>query len=182
MNIRPKEPSFCTSKHLDAKDLEDRISRYQPLNSGRLCMIVIRKGDGSRYCPQEISVSRHKGVSGDRWAEDPERKIEEQIAVMDMGIAELFANSQSLTLFGDNLFIHEDWSRWEIGDRFELGTAILRLTSEPHTGCSKFAMRFGAAALKKTVEHKHRKLRGVYVCVEQDGVIRVGDSICKLEE
>ena len=180
MKIRPCEPSFCTSKHLKAEELEIKLAQYTAQSTGRLSLIVQRKKDGSRSCPSEIEVSVEGGVHGDRWFMDPKRKAEEQIAVMDTGVARLFANTQSLTLFGDNLFIHQDWSLWKAGEYFTLGTAVFRVTEEPHTGCAKFAMRFGHAALKKTVEYKAKKLRGIYVCVERGGTIKIGDCLKKL--
>ena len=181
MIFRPNEPSFCSSKHLDRDALDEAFSCYQSQNSGCLRLIVIRCADGSRRTPNTVEVSEDRGVHGDRWEHSSKRKIVEQIAVMDMGVAEIFANGQSLTLFGDNLFIEQDWSMWKIGERFLLGSAIFALTAEPHTGCAKFSKRFGSAALKKTVLDREKKLRGVYVHVVRGGTIQVGEVLQRLE-
>ena len=172
---RPNEPSFSAKKHLSAEALEIAFQAYQSKNTGELCLIVLRCDDGSRLTPERISVSVDRGVHGDRWERDPKRKKEEQIAIMDIGVAKIFANGQSLTLFGDNLFFEQDWSSWKVGDVFALGTARFVVTDEPHRGCAKFSRRFGKAALKKTVKDEHKKRRGIYIRVLQDGVIQRGD-------
>ena len=177
MKVRPNEPSFSSQKHQSMHTLDESFSKYQSTNTGELCLIVLRCDDGSRLTPEQVEVSIERGVHGDRWERDPKRKYEEQIAAMDIGVANIFSNGQSLALFGDNLFFAQDWSMWNVGDVFALGTARFMVSSEPHTGCAKFSRRFGKDALKKTVQDAHKKLRGIYLQVIQDGVIQKGAVI-----
>jgi MOSC domain-containing protein YiiM len=53
-----------------------------------------------------------------------------QLAVMQQDIADLIANGQPLTLFGDNLFLELDLSTGNlpIGSRLQAGRAILEVT------------------------------------------------------
>jgi len=64
-----------------------------------------------------------------------------QISVMQREVAELIANGQPLTLFGDNLFVEIDLSVRSLppGSRVRIGTAILEVTPKAHNGCRKFA-------------------------------------------
>ena len=58
----------------------------------------------------------------------------------------------------------------------------MEITPLPHTGCTKFARRFGGAARKwvMTDEGQLERRRGVYARVITDGVINVGDRIRKI--
>ena len=117
----------------------------------------------------------------DRWGERADRKPDGQIAVMQRDVAELIANEQPLTLFGDNLFLDLDLSarNLPIGSRLRIGGAILEVTPKAHNGCHKFRARFGDDALRfvSKRELRHRNLRGVYMCVLYDGDVAVGDTV-----
>ena len=58
------------------------------------------------------------------------------------------ANGQPLFLFGDNLLVELDVSPANLptGTRLQVGTALCEVTPKPHTGCGKFAARFGQDA------------------------------------
>ena len=68
------------------------------------------------------------------------------------------------------------------GTRLAIGTAVIEVTAEPHTGCSKFVERFGADAMKfvNSNERRDLHLRGINARVVRPGVLRVGDTISKL--
>ena len=69
-----------------------------------------------------------------------------------------------------------------VGTRFRIGEALVEVSELPHTGCKKFASRFGADALKfiSKPDSKGLRLRGCYVFVVEAGQIRIGDPIRKL--
>ena len=100
---------------------------------------------------------------------------------MQIDVAELIANGQPLTLFGDNLFLELDLSAANLppGSRLRAGTATLEVTPEPHDGCRKFRERFGDAALRLVSRRdlRHLNLRGVYLQVVEAGEIAVGDPV-----
>ena len=56
------------------------------------------------------------------------------------------------------------------------------MTPVDHTGCKKFAERFGVDAVKfvSTPVGKELRLRGMYAKVVQPGPIRSGDPVRKL--
>ena len=126
-------------------------------------------------------MTAESGVLGDAWGRQARPAPEAQLAVMHVGIAELVANGQPLTLFGDNLFLDLDLSSANLpsGSRLRAGTATLEVTPEPHNGCRKFRERFGDAALGLVSrgDLRHLNLRGVYMRVVEDGAIAVGDPV-----
>jgi MOSC domain-containing protein YiiM len=68
------------------------------------------------------------------------------------------------------------------GTKLALGSAVIEVTAEPHTGCKKFVERFGVEAMKFVNSPVGRELclRGINAKVVQPGVIRVGDRAKKL--
>jgi MOSC domain-containing protein YiiM len=62
-----------------------------------------------------------------------------------------------------------------------LGSAVIEVTKQPHTGCAKFVERFGLDAMKfvNSEEGKRLHLRGINARVVLPGVIRVGDIVRK---
>jgi MOSC domain-containing protein YiiM len=68
------------------------------------------------------------------------------------------------------------------GTRLALGTAIIEVSPQPHTGCNKFAGRFGLDALKfvNSALGKELHLRGINAKVVEPGTIHVGCAVKKL--
>jgi MOSC domain-containing protein YiiM len=120
-------------------------------------------------------------VPGDGWSRRPPRDPEAQLAVMRREVAELVANGQPLTLFGDNLFVDLDLSASNLpfATRLRVGTALVVMTAKPHNGCIKFKGRFGEDALRfvQAKETREQNLRGVYWKVVEPGEVRAGDAV-----
>lgn len=152
-----------------------------PKESGRLVLIVRRRADGERETPEYVQLFPDEGVPGDGWSRRPARDPLAQLAVMRRDVAELIANGQPLTVFGDNLFVDLDISAENLppGTRLRVGEALVEVTSKPHDGCVKFKGRFGPDALRFVQAKKTRdqNLRGVYWRVIDAGSARVGDPI-----
>jgi MOSC domain-containing protein YiiM len=86
-------------------------------------------------------------------------------------------------LSGDQLVIDLDLSAENLppGTRLAIGSAVIAITDQPHTGCAKFTERFGLDAFQLVNSPLGRtlNLRGVNARVVQPGIIRVGDSVTK---
>jgi MOSC domain-containing protein YiiM len=84
-------------------------------------------------------------------------------------------------LAGDQLYVDLDLSEDNLptGTRLAIGGAILEVSGLPHTGCKKFAARFGAEATRliNIGEGRRLRMRGINASVVQDGVIAVGDRV-----
>ena len=170
------------SLHLPLDELERGFeSLVPPKDAGKLSLIVARGDDGQRQTPERTFLSVDGGVPNDAWLRDCPDKIDAQITVMRSDVASLIANGQPLSLFGDNLLVDLDLSVANLptGSRLRLGSALLEVTPEPHTGCLKFRQRFGGDALRFTAERRFRdlRLRGIYVKTVEVGEIAWGDSI-----
>jgi hypothetical protein len=151
-----------------------------PSDLGTLALLVRRVEGGRRETPAEAILDPVSGLPGDAWERRPERKIEAQLTVMQLDIARLIANGQPLTLFGDNVFTDLDLSarNLPIGTRVRIGEAMLEVTPKPHNGCKKFNTRFGEDALRFVSDpaQRHRNFRGIYLCVIERGVAKLGDD------
>ena len=176
-------PEGNSSRHRPLTELEASLHALPelPKDSGRLALIVRRPADGSRETPERLRLTPDEGVPGDAWGRNPERNLEMQIAVMRRDVAELLANGQPLTLFGDSLFVDFDISvgNLPIGSRLRVGEALVEVTPMPHNGCVKFKGRFGADALffVNAKPTRHLNLRGIYWKVIEPGEVSVGAPI-----
>jgi MOSC domain-containing protein YiiM len=152
-----------------------------PRDRGPVMLVVSRGAGGRRSTPERVRLTPDGGVPGDSWGQRRDRSPDGQIAVMQANVAKLIANQQSLTLFGDNLFLDLDLSaeNLPLGTRVQVGSALLEVTRKPHDGCRKFRARFGDAALRFVAkrELRHRNLRGIYMRVVEEGEVAVGDGV-----
>ena len=84
-------------------------------------------------------------------------------------------------LAGDQLFVDLDLSPANLphGTRLAIGSAVIEVSAEPHTGCKKFVFRFGLDAMKfvNSPVGRSLNLRGVNARVVRPGTISVGDRV-----
>jgi MOSC domain-containing protein YiiM len=178
-DMEPTQGSF----HLPLARLEAglRMLTEAPKDSGRLILMVRRRPDGSRETPEHHQLTPEEGLGDDAWNRNPSRVTDMQLTVMRRDVAEMIANGQPLTTFGDNLFVELDISAASlpIGSRLRVGTAIVEVTPQPHNGCAKFKARFGADALHFVNAPPTRplNLRGIYWKVVEAGEAGVGAVI-----
>jgi len=176
-------PAGDVARHLPFDELMAGLRALAdgPKDVGVLALIVRRLADGARETPVRLRLTAEEGVPGDGWSRRPPRSPDAQLAVMRHDVAALIANGQPLTLFGDNLFVELDVSAANLpcGSRLRVGDAIVEVTPKPHNGCSKFAGRFGADALRFVGPgtERPRNLRGVYWRVVEAGEVEVGCPI-----
>lgn len=172
--------------HLPLAALEAGLAALPaaPRALGRLAVILRRHPDGGRETPARVHLAPARGVPGDGWARRPPRDPEAELAVMQRDVAELIANGQPITLFGDNLFVDLDLSAANLpcGTRLRVGDAVVEVTPKPHNGCVKFRGRFGDDALRfvQAPPTRHLNLRGIYWRVVAPGEASAGAPIAVL--
>ena len=87
-------------------------------------------------------------------------------------------------LAGDQLYIDLDLSADNLppGTQLAIGSAVIEVTAQPHTGCIKFVQRFGVDATKFVNSPQRRAfhLRGINARVIVPGRIRACDRVKKL--
>ena len=109
-----------------------------------------------------------------------------QLTLMNARAVDLVAGGdrERWALAGDQLYVDLDLSVDNLpsGTRLTLGTAVIEVTAEPHTGCVKFASRFGKDAHRfvNTKAHRHLRLRGLNAKIVETGTVAAGDTIRKL--
>ena len=106
-------------------------------------------------------------------------------AALGIAIGELIAGAPDRWgEAGDQLYVDLDLSIENLpaGSLLSVGTAVLRLSEEPHTGCAKFSARFGSPAwrLANSEEGRALRLRGANASVVTSGTVREGDVVSKV--
>lgn len=137
-------------------------------------------------------LTLEEGLLGDGWLERGSRhsadglaEVPRQITLMNSRAAALFAGDRSRwPQAGDQLYVDFDLSEGNVpaGTQLRIGTAVLEVSVEPHTGCQKFTERFGLDALRflRSPEGKPFQLRGINSRVIEAGTVNVGDSVDKV--
>jgi hypothetical protein len=180
-------------KRLTMQELEAGLDhiRNSPRDEGPLELIVRRPSVGQREVLNEAELDLMLGLVGDNWmtrgasnTADGSAHPEMQINVMNARVIALVAQAKERwAMAGDQLFIDLDLSAKNLppGTRLTLGSAVIEVTAEPHTGCKKFMARFGLDAVKFVNSRVGRQLhlRGINAKVVRAGVVRVGDRAKK---
>ena len=166
--------------------------RQSPSQEGRLVMIVRRPAVGEREVLEEGTLDLLDGLVGDTWRMRGSTRTTDGLAHPDMQlnvmnarvIALLAHEKERWSLVGDQLLIDLDLSLDNLpaGSRLTIGTAIIEVTAQPHSGCHKFMARFGSEALKfvNSPVGKQLRLRGLNARVVQPGIVRVGDQVKRI--
>jgi MOSC domain-containing protein YiiM len=178
-----------TKQQLDAA--LDMI-RASPRDHGRLELLVRRPSSGAREVLSEGTLDLTLGLVGDNWSSRPSSRLKTggphpdmQLNVINARVSAAIASTtEARALAGDQLHVDLDLSIENLppGTRLAIGSSIIEVTPEPHTGCKKFSERFGVDALAwvSTPLAKELRLRGLSARVIQGGPIRPGDVIRKL--
>jgi hypothetical protein len=179
-------------KHPTIDQLESGLDHIfqSPANRGRVEMINCRPGVDLREELDQCQLDCEVGLVGDGWlgrdrSDMPAAEyLQTQLTLMNSRAIGLIAGPRERwSLAGDQFYIDLNLSSDNLpaGTRLMLGTATIEITSEPHTGCHKFAQRYGKAALKfvNSERGRHWNLRGVNARVIENGAVRLGDLAVK---
>ena len=185
---------LADARHLTMAELEAGLDeiRRSPQDQGVLELIVRRPETGHREILEEGELDLAEGLVGDNWrvrgssrTVDGSSHPDMQLNLMNARAIALFAqHKERWSLAGDQLFVDLDLSYDNLppGTRLSLGSAVIEVTSQPHTGCKKFVERFGVDALKfvNSPLGKQFNVRGINARVVQAGTISVGCQVNKL--
>ena len=181
-------------KHLTTAELEAGLEeiRNSPNDAGALRMIVRRPVTEERDVIDEGELELDEGLVGDNWLARGSRLSPDGAAHPDMqlnlinvrSIALISPDESRWHLAGDQLFVDMDLSGENLppGTQLQLGSAVIEVTDQPHTGCHKFISRFGQDAMEfvNSPVGRELNLRGINAKVVQSGTIRVGDMAKKV--
>jgi MOSC domain-containing protein len=184
--------SMITHRTLQELEAGLAVIRESPKDSGTLALIVRRPEVDQREVLDQGVLDLVDGLVGDSWSRRGSTRTptgsahpEMQLNIMNARAIALVAQVRDRwPLAGDQLFIDLDLSGDNLppGTRLALGSAVIEITAQPHTGCTKFAARFGPDATKfvNSAAGKELHLRGVNAKVVHSGAIRVGDLVRKV--
>jgi MOSC domain-containing protein len=181
--------------YLTKEELERGLDaiRQAPRVEGVLEMIVRRPQVGAREILPEGELDLDDGLVGDSWKLRGSSRTADgsphpgmQVNIMGARAAALVAgDKERWPLAGDQLFVDFDLSANNVppGTRIAIGSAVLEVSEEPHTGCGKFVARFGVEAQKfvNSTVGRELGLRGINARVVRSGKIRVGDTVKKAD-
>jgi MOSC domain-containing protein YiiM len=172
-------------RYLTAEELEVGLEtiRQSPSDEGVLELIVRRPAVDERELLAAAELDPLRGLVGDRW-KPRGGKFQTQLTLMNSRAIGLIAQEKDRRpLAGDQLYVDFDLSHDNLpaGARLAIGPAVVEISGVPHTGCNKFAARFGpeAVAFVNSAIGKQLRLRGVNARVIQGGAIRIGDAVRK---
>jgi MOSC domain-containing protein YiiM len=180
--------------HVAREELEAGIPeiRASPKDDGLVELLVARPAVGERSVLEEGTLDLSVGLVGDSWhtrgsssTADGRAHPERQLTLMNARAAALFARTRERwPLAGDQIYVDFDLSGENLpaGSRVALGSAIVEVTAEPHTGCGHFSRRFGLEALRfvNSPVGRELNLRGINARVIVEGTVRPGDAVRKL--
>jgi MOSC domain-containing protein YiiM len=184
-------------RHLTTAELEQHLPDVlaSPKQAGRLEAIVVRPASNQRRTLATARLTPEAGIEGDRWINGGHAKLADgrpdtsnQVSLMNVRFLQQIAGHQeAICLAGDNLIVDLDLGEANLpaGSRLAIGEhVVIELTAQPHTGCTKFASRYGneARAFMNNERGTELHLRGRYARVATCGTIAVGDAVRKLAE
>ncbi len=165
-----------------------------PTDVGTLTMVVRRPAENEREILEVGHLNVAEGLAGDCWnvrgssrTDDGSSHPDMQLNLISSRVIELLADADDLehrALAGDQLHVDLDVSEANLpaGTRLALGGAVIEVTDEPHTGCVKFAERYGPDARRwvNAGDRDGLRLRGLNARVVVEGAVRPGDTVGKV--
>lgn len=154
-----------------------------PRDLGRVVRCCVRPEGGQRAAPESIELTVEGGITGDRWARDPDRVSGNQVSLINVHVIDSLSenDAQRALLAGDNLHVDLDVSEASlpVGSTLTIGEVVLEVSDVPHRPCRSFHQRFGATGVKKVARANRvgKRGRGVLTRIVRGGTIRVGDVI-----
>ena len=185
--------SEISGRHLSTEELAQGLDFIleSPGDEGTVELIVRRPDVDGRESLTQGRLDIDEGLVGDNWrargsshTEDGGPDPEMQLNIMNARVVALVADDPDRReLAGDQLYIDMDLSPENLppGTRLSIGDAVIEVTEPPHTGCKKFAARFGvdATVFVNSGMGKTRNFRGICAKVVESGDIKVGDTARK---
>jgi hypothetical protein len=159
-----------------------------PSDVGTVELLVARPANGQRLVLERAALRPGVGLIGDnylaRGSSKPGGGPADPLAELNVMSARALAavagpDRERWSLAGDQLIVDFDLSEANCpaGTQLGVGTAVIEVTTKPHTGCAKFADRYGIEAARWINSRRDLRLRGICAVVVKSGVVVPGDTI-----
>ena len=176
---------FATRDQLDARI--DQVASA-PSDVGTVELVVARPAKGERTVLEVAELRPGVGLVGDNYIERGSSKPGggpadplAELNLMSARALEAVAGTgrERWSLAGDQLIVDFDLSEANCpaGTRLSVGAAVIEVTTKPHTGCAKFADRYGIDAARWINSRQDLRLRGICARVVVAGAVAPGDTI-----
>ncbi len=180
--------------HRTTEQLEQHLDHIlaAPEDGGLVEMIVRRPEVNGREVVESAELDIKVGMVGDSWLDRAGGQSSAgqvakyaQLTLMNSRVTDAVAVERNRwPLAGDQIYVDMDLSIENLpaGSRLQVGSAVVEISEPPHTGCDKFASRFGAQALRfvNVGEGRERRFRGVNAQIVKSGAVKVGDNVKKV--
>ncbi|HEY5890499.1 MAG TPA: MOSC domain-containing protein [Acidimicrobiia bacterium] len=177
--------------HRTTAELEAQLDviLQAPTEVGLIEMLVRRPDRDQRESVEKAELSTDSGLVGDNWiartGEDGNPHPDTQLTLMNSRVIDVLAGTRERwPLAGDQVYVDMDLSTANLppGSRIRVGDAVVEISEVPHTGCEKFASRYGKDALRfaNVGVGRENRFRGVNAFVVESGTVRVGDKVSKI--
>ncbi len=178
--------TFVTTDELNAA-LPEVLSA--PKTGSAVELLCFRPERGERRFSDELTLTRDRGIPGERWETSPWLKLPDgsghpgiQVSIVPRRVLDLVWRDRESTLHPGDTFVSDlDTGEANLpeGQLLAVGTAVLRVSEVWNDGCAKWKVRYGADAYDwiRAPRHKAYRLRGVLCSIHQDGLIRLGDTV-----
>lgn len=170
--------------------LDDRIDHIAaaPSDIGTVELIVARPAKGERLVIDAAELRPGIGLVGDNYLDrgssrpggGPADPLAELNVMSARALGAVAGDDRANWLpAGDQLIVDFDLSEANCpaGTRLAVGAAVIEVTAKPHTGCAKFADRYGIDAARWINSRSDLRLRGICAVVIEPGIVAPGDSI-----
>lgn len=163
-----------------------------PKDDSRVESLCFRPGFNQRSFPDSLTLTRDRGIPGERWMTAPWLKLPDgrpdpriQVSILPLRVMDtVWRDREGTPHPGDPIICDLDMSEENLptGSLLQVGSAVLRVSDVFNDGCVKWKVRYGAAAKDwiVTPQHLPLRLRGILCSVERDGEVRLGDPVRKL--
>lgn len=163
-----------------------------PKDNAPILTLCLRPAEGERTFVSSLQFDLENGVVGDRWIQKtwlytddgkPDPRI--QVCILGSRVQQLVRRDPDGMIYpGDNIIADMDFSEANlpVGQRLQIGSAILEVSDVFNTACFKWNERYGSDSLKwiNLPENKPHRLRGLLCQVVQAGTATLADTIQKV--
>ena len=173
------------------RDFEPLLAgiRDAPRDVGVLEMLVRRPAVDEREVLTTAVLDPTVGLVGDGWIErgsrhtaDGRANPQSQVTLINTRVLRAIEPDEARwPLAGDQLYVDFDLGQEALpaGSGIAVGSAVLVVSEQPHTGCAKFSARFGSDALRwiNSSVGRELRMRGLNARVVEGGTVRTGDAV-----